>query len=135
MSSVLRAGVAYFAVVFAAGFALGVLRVAAIAPGVGETNAVLIELPVMLVVSWFACLWSVQRLAVAPSAAARLAMGALALTLLLLAELALSALLFGRTAAEHFAAYGERGAQLGLAGQVVFALFPLLQLSLARRPR
>lgn len=41
------AGLAYFAVVFAAGFALGVLRVLFAMPILGETVAVLFELPVM----------------------------------------------------------------------------------------
>lgn len=133
MSTALVAGVAYFAIVFAAGFALGVVRATVIAPSIGEVGAVLIELPIVLSVSWFACLWLMRRCAVPAKVRPRIAMGVTALVLLLMAEIMLSVALFGRTAAEHFAAYGELGAQLGLAGQIVFALFPLLQLRLARR--
>jgi hypothetical protein len=132
MSAALRAGGAYFAVVFAAGFALGVLRAIVIAPQFGQTNAVVMELPVILAVSWFACGWLVRRFGVSAEALPRLVMGAAALGLLLLAELLLS-LALGRSAAEHFATYGELPAQLGLVGQVVFALFPLLQAGLASR--
>lgn len=46
------AGLAYFTLVFAAGFALGTARVLVLLPGVGETTAVLLELPLILTVSW-----------------------------------------------------------------------------------
>jgi hypothetical protein len=54
-------------------------------------------------------------------------MGGVALVLLLGAELGLSVLAFGRTIAEHLASYGSPAGALGLAGQVAFALFPLLR--------
>ena len=50
----LLAGAAYFAVVFATGFALGVVRVLVTAPRLGETGAVLLEVPIILAASWFA---------------------------------------------------------------------------------
>jgi hypothetical protein len=127
MAAALRAGVYYFAAVFASGFVLGALRVLVIAPRLGEAGAVAVELPVMLALSWFVCRWLVEREAVAARAGPRVMMGLVALVLLLLAEAGVSILGFGRSLAEHLAAYGAVGAQLGLAGQVAFAAFPLLQ--------
>ena len=49
-AGVLRAAAAYFAVTFAAGFALGTIRVAWLVPVVGERAAELMEMPVMVAV-------------------------------------------------------------------------------------
>lgn len=132
MTAALRAGIAYFAIVFAIGFILGTIRVLVVIPRLGETAAVLLELPVMLALSWLACDWLVRQLSVAPVAAPRLAMGALAFVLLMLAELGVSTFGFGRTVAEHFGSYYAVAAQLGLAAQVVFALFPVAHAMLRR---
>jgi len=67
------------------------------------------------------------RVALSAGRGYRLAMGGVALVLLLGAELGLSVLAFGRTIAEHLASYGSPAGALGLAGQVAFALFPLLR--------
>ncbi|MDQ7010342.1 MAG: hypothetical protein Q9M29_00840, partial [Mariprofundaceae bacterium] len=60
----LQAGIAYFAMVFAAGFMLGIVRVMLLAPNVGETLAVAIELPIMLAVSWISCSMLIDRYSV-----------------------------------------------------------------------
>ncbi len=127
MAAALRAGAAYFAIVFAIGFVLGTIRVIFVIPRIGETNAVLIELPLMLALSWAACMGLARRFAVSTGAEARLAMGGVAFALLMLGELGVSVFGFGRTVAEHFATYLTPGAQLGLAAQIGFALFPLIQ--------
>lgn len=133
MVSALKAGVSYFALVFAAGFALGVMRVTIMAPRLGETGAIAFELPVMLALSWFVCAWLVRREAVLPTVPARLVMGVAAFTLLMAAEAAVAVFGFGRSLAQHLAGYRHANAQLGLAAQVAFASFPLLRLWL--RPR
>ncbi len=122
------AGLAYVAIAFAAGFALGVLRVTLLVPRLGETTAVLVELPLMLALSWFACRSIVRRFAVPATIAARATMGSLAFALLLLAEAALGTLGLGRTISEHLASYQNLPERLGLAAQILFGLFPLLQL-------
>jgi hypothetical protein len=126
-SGVLVAGAAYFGIVFAIGFVLGVLRTVAIVPWAGPVVAVAIELPVILVAAWWVCRWLTRRLAVPAAAAPRWAMGGVALALLLLAEWGLSLGLGGRSTAEHLALYAETAHQLGLAGQLVFAAWPWLQ--------
>lgn len=127
MIAALQAGLIYAAIVFAVGFLLGTLRVLVAGPALGETIAVLIELPVILSASWIVCRWITRRFTVPNEIAARLAMGAAALTALPLAKAVVSLMLFGRTIAEFLATYRTLGAQIGLAGQVVFALFPWLQ--------
>jgi hypothetical protein len=127
------AGLVYFAAVFAAGFALGVLRILVVVPRFGEAIAVLLELPIVLTLAWFACRWSVRRFGVPGSIAARGLMGGTAFAILMMAELSLATLGFGMTVAEHFARYERLAERLGLAGQVLFAACPVIQLMLAPR--
>jgi hypothetical protein len=126
--SILHAALAYWAAIFALGFALGTVRTLWLAPALGELAAVALELPVMLGASAWAAHRLTRRHAIAAPGPA-LAMGALAFALLLAAELAL-ALALGRSAGEWLASLGEPPGLLGLAGQVAFALMPL-----ALRPR
>ena len=121
------AGLAYFTLVFAAGFALGTARVLVLLPRVGETTAVLLELPLILTVSWFTCRWVIARLALSGDMRARLTMGGVAFALLMIAEAALGVIGFGRPLTEHLAQYLRPAAMLGLLGQLVFAAFPAVQ--------
>ena len=125
MGSALRAGVVYFVVVFAAGFVLGVLRTLFVAPRIGVLAAVAVELPIVLAVAW----WVSARLQRGSSLTSRDAalMGGTAFALLMLAEASLSIALFGRTIAEHLSLYADADHQLGLAGQIAFALIPMVQ--------
>ena len=132
MARALTAGFVYFALAFAAGFVLGTLRVLIVVPRFGDTTAVLLELPIMLALSWAACSVLVRKFDVPTGALARFAMGGLAFALLMAAELAISTLGFGRTLIEHLAVYRAIGAQLGLAAQCAFALLPWLQSRLGR---
>jgi hypothetical protein len=127
MPAALRAGAGYFAIVFVVGFVLGTIRALVVVPRFGEANAVLIELPVMLALSWIVCASLVRRFAVPPRFAARVVMGGTAFALLMIAEAGVSMFGFGRTLAEHLSIYRTAGVRLGLAAQVAFALFPVLQ--------
>jgi len=125
-SGAIRAGVAYFAVVFAAGFVLGTIRTLFLAPRIGPLAAVLVELPLMLAIAWFICRWLVRRLGLGDGWTTRLSMGVLAFVLLLAAELVLSLVLFGGTAVGFIASLGTPEGAAGLAGQLAFAAIPLL---------
>lgn len=127
IQTLLVPGALYFVFVFAAGFALGTLRTLWLAPAVGETMAVAIELPIMLAISWKACTRIVLRRSVAGEWVPRLAMGLVGFALLMGAELGLSVLAFGRTVTEHCATYGTSPGLLGLAGQFAFAGIPIVQ--------
>ena len=100
-----------------------------VATRIGEVPAVILELPAMLALSWWACGRVVTRCLPRCPSASRSGAAAFAL---LGAELGVSMWRFGRTLAEHLAACGSPPAALGLAGQVAFAAFPLLRLA---RPR
>lgn len=128
MLTTLTAAIRYFLLVFAAGFVFGTIRTLTTADTPdARLMAVVVELPAILVVSWLACAHATRRYAVPPTTVERLAMGGLAFALLMLAELLLDVVLAGKTAREHFEAYAEASHQLGLAGQAVFALIPLIQ--------
>jgi hypothetical protein len=132
LSASLISGAIYFSIVFAAGFVLGTLRVLVVIPRLGETPAVLIELPIMLAVSWVVCGWVLKTCPVPTHFPPRLLMGGFAFALLMAAELALSVFAFGRTASEHFATYQAVNAQLGLAMQIIFAAFPAIRVQSSR---
>lgn len=129
------AALAYFAIAFGAGFALGTVRVLLVAPRLGELAAVALELPVMLAVSWLAAGWCVRRFDVPARAAPRLVMGGLAFALLMLAELGVSVFAFGRSSADHLATYRQAAGLAGLAAQVAFALFPWVRMARDRNRR
>ena len=122
---VLVTGTFYVATVFAAGFVLGVLRTLVLVPLLGALWAVLFELPVILTIAWLVCARILRRWPLTPSAAAR--MGAVAFSLLMLVEASMSNLLAGRSLMEHLALYAELPHQLGLAGQLAFAVLPWIQ--------
>jgi hypothetical protein len=127
LSTVVKAGAAYFAVVFAAGFILGAVRVIAVAPALGETRAVLLESPVILSVSWVASMHVTRRYKLGLERAPRLLMGAIAFILLMSVEFGLSIIMFQRTAAAYFAAYRTAPGMIGLIAQLAFAIVPTIQ--------
>lgn len=121
----LRAALIYTALVFAVGFALGVLRTLVLVPRLGPTFAVLLELPVMLTAAWFLCRTTLRRRPVAPGVP-RLLMGGAYLVLLLLAEAALG-IATGSTWETLVAGSASPAGALGLAAQAATALYPRLQ--------
>lgn len=127
MGKVLKAAVVYFAVVFGVAFVLGVVRVLVVAPRLGPLAAVMIEAPLILIVSWRAARWCVERFRIPATARDRLTLGLAAFALLMAVELALSVVAFGQTPAEHFAAWATPAGALGLSAQMVFGLIPWLQ--------
>ncbi|WP_147291745.1 hypothetical protein [Sphingorhabdus pulchriflava] len=125
MTKAIRAGLAYFALVFAVAFLLGTVRTLWIAPALGATNAVLVELPVMLAVSWFIARWLVPREAI-NSAAEQLTMGVTAFATLMFAERGLAVLLLDQSADLWFRELFGIPGILGLLGQIGFGAMPLL---------
>lgn len=134
MASALRAAVGYVVIVFAAGAVLGTLRTYLISPMVGEAWAVALELPVMLAIAWSASRTVIDRSAMPRRNGPAVVMGVAALAMLLLAETGLS-LLLGRTLSQHLELYAALPARLGLLGQVVYAVFPLIQVQLTHSRR
>jgi hypothetical protein len=129
MRQIVRAALAYLAVVFCAAFVLGTVRTLWLIPQVGEVLAVLVEVPLVLALSWGVS-GAVLRRWPLPSAQARAAMGALAFAGLMLLELALGRFGFGRSLPDLMAALVTPAGLIGLAGQIGFGIIPLL-----RQPR
>jgi hypothetical protein len=126
------AGIAYFAIVFGAGFALAFVRIPLLEPRLGSRWAELAELPVMLVVITLAAGWVVRRFAVAPRWPDRVTLGLVALALMLAAEFGLVLSLRGMTIGDYFA---SRDPVSGTAYYLALAYFALAPAVLKGRPR
>jgi hypothetical protein len=118
-----RAAILYFAVVFAAAFGLGVIRVLLITANMGALAAVALEVPIVL--SWAVAGRILRRWPI--MLPQRLATGILAFVILMLAEGMLARLLFGQTARDFVGAMGTLPGALALAGQIGFAIIPALR--------
>lgn len=129
----LGAALAYFGLVFGAGFALGVLRTLFVVPRIGARAAELLEMPLMLLVIVLAARWIVRHRVVAQRTSGAWWVGLLALVLLLGAEIALAAGLRGLTPAQ---ALFDRDPVAGIAyalALLAFAVMPALMASRAHR--
>jgi hypothetical protein len=127
MRPLFMAGAEYFAAVFAAGFLMGTVRTMAIAPRIGELYAVVAEILLMLLFSCVACKFVMERYPQIKSVRSALAVGGFALMLLLVAEALLSIALTGLSLSQHATLYLEAPAQIGLLGQILFALLPFIR--------
>jgi hypothetical protein len=125
MPRILGAGLLHFLIVFGAGFALGTLRELVLAPSVGRTAALALELPVLVIVTWLSALIIVRRFAL-DRFPARLAAGVLGFVLLQFGEAAVGAIAFGRSLAASLGVFGTPAGLVTLAVQSIVILFPLL---------
>lgn len=121
MARVIPCALAYATAIFALGFALGAVRVLAVAPHIGALAAVALELPLMLTASAWLARHLVRRAALTRSQA--WTMGLLAFALLIGAERVLAGL-FGQSGADWLAGLLTPAGLLGLAGQVGFGVMP-----------
>ncbi|MEJ2008058.1 MAG: hypothetical protein P8Z30_07880 [Acidobacteriota bacterium] len=71
----LKAGALYFALVFGAGFVLGIVRVLWVVPRVGTRTAELMETPFMLLAIIAAAWWVVRRFSLPATPMVRLSAG------------------------------------------------------------
>lgn len=81
----------------------------------------------MLAAAWVVCGWAVRRFKVPRVPGARIVMGLTAFSCLMLGEMLISIFFSDQSLVEHFGLYREPAAQLGLAGQMLFGLFPLFR--------
>lgn len=119
-----KAAFAYTLPVFACAFVIGAIRVMLVAPATGPLLAVALEVPLVLALSWLVAGRVLRRWPLAGSQ--RHAMAALAFALLMLLELA-TAVAFGQTPVQFLTAMATPAGALGLAGQIGFALIPLVR--------
>ena len=120
-----RAGLVYFAAVFGFAFLTGIARTLVLAPAIGATMAVIVEVPLILVVSWVAARWVVARYALETSSDRAVA-GGIAFVLLMDSEMVLAAALSGESPRQWAASLIAVPGMIGFAGQILFALMPLV---------
>lgn len=135
MARTISAGATYFAVVFGFAFVFGTVRTVWVSPYIGPTGGVLLEVPLLLIVSWLACGRCVRHFDVPEIVGHRLIMGGVAFACLVAAEVGFSALLFGQSIAEFLAAYSTPAGGIGLAAQIAFGLIPSIGLLWPFQPR
>lgn len=120
--SVIVVGLAYFAIIFSFAFAMGVARALVVAPLVGEAAAVFLEVPVLLVASWFVSrrlvrdqLFSLAQLA---------SIGAIAFALTMASEAVLANIIRAQSLAEWASQLASPLGLVGLGAQLSFAGVP-----------
>jgi hypothetical protein len=128
-----KAGVAYAVTVFAIGFVLGTARVLLLAPRLGAAVAVSIEAPIILTASWYVSSTWMKRLVVGAEIRTRILVGAVAFATLMILEVALWIGFFHRSIGEYLVGLASLAGTIGLAAQVCFATFPLLDVVVRRR--
>lgn len=122
----LRGGLAYYALVFGAGFVLGSIRVTLVVPRLGVRAAELLEMPLMLVVTVLAARLVNRRFLNGLHLAARLRAGLFALTLLLASELLLARALTGASIGTYVAGRDPVSGTAFLLVLVLFAAMPAM---------
>lgn len=128
------AGINYGTALFGAGFAFGVLRTLFVTPWIGRENGILVELPFMFVTAWVAChallrVWSIES-----SLVPRLAMSFAAFVIGMGFEFGLSAIVQDQTLIQIFVFITAQENRVGLIGQLLVFLFPVIQLHVKVRP-
>lgn len=132
MGAAPRAGLVYFAVVFAVGFVLGPVRELVLAPRLGALGALLVEAPAMVLAIVLAARWIVRRFDLAGRVAAAARVGAVALGMLALAEFAGAQLIRGLSTAGYLALLATAPGLVSIALFALFAAMPTI-LAAARR--
>jgi uncharacterized membrane protein YhdT len=123
---IVRRALAYFAIVFGAGFVLGTIRTVIVAPSLGHRVAELAESPLMLVVVYLVARMLVRREPGLTTQTAWLAIGCLALGLMLLAEFTFVLWIRGLSLSTYLANRDPVSGGVYLAMLVVFAICPWL---------
>lgn len=127
---VILTGLAYFAIIFGFAFAMGVGRTLVLAPQLGETAAVLLEIPILVFASWLVArrvtngrFFTFGQL---------LSIGAIAFTLTLVSEALLADVIRGQSISQWAVSLSTPLGLIGLGGQLVSALMPTLRGGLDR---
>lgn len=123
MAAACLTGLLYFAAIFTFAFAMGIARVLFVAPRLGPTAAVLLEVPILVLASWIFARRLLRNRSLTLSH--RAVMGATAFTLTMASEAALSAIMRGQSVIDWAAAVATPLGLVGLVGQVAFAAMPI----------
>ena len=123
--SAVLTGIAFGLSMFGAGFVFGTIRVLFLVPRFGEFTAVLMELPLMVPISWKLSEMFKGKVGDVPSG---MLVASIAFCTLLSFEVTLSLLLFGNTRDEMLQDFTSAKGVTGLVGQLISSSFPIWQL-------
>jgi hypothetical protein len=122
----LLAAIAYFAIVFAVGFACGPIRVLWLEPNFGATAAVLIEAPILIMAMFFAARFVPRKLKLANDIGSRLGMGLGALVLVLAADLCVGLFVRQQTLEQIAGQFSTPAGRIYAALLLLLALVPVM---------
>lgn len=126
-AAVVVGGAVYFLLVFGAGFMLGVVRTLWLVPRLGVRWAELLEIPVMLMVIYWAARWVSRQIQLhGQSRPAQLGAGLVGLLLLAVAELGLALWLGGQSPVEYVESRDPVSGTAYALSLVLFAMMPVL---------
>lgn len=126
-TAIVAGGAAYFLIVFAVGFVLGVVRTLWLVPRLGVRWAELLEMPAMLLVIFWAARWVSRRFQLhLQSRPVKIGVGLVGLLLLIGAELGLALQLGGLSPAEYVETRDPVSGTAYVFSLVLFALMPVL---------
>lgn len=128
-------GALYAGGVFSFAFITGAIRTILVAQDIGITAlaGVIVELPLILSIAWLLCELAIEHSKAPATLGSRAVMGATALVMIIGAEMLVSLIVAGHNPSVFVASYHRPEALLGLIGQIVAALFPLLQMKYRAR--
>jgi len=122
---VILTGLVYFLIIFAFAFAMGVGRALVVAPRLGETAAVLLEIPILVIASSFVArritsdrFFTLGQL---------LSIAAIAFTLTMVSEALLADVIRGQSIPQWASALATPLGLVGLGGQLISAMMPTLR--------
>ena len=120
------ASLAYFAIVFSAGFLLGAIRVFELEPRLGKTLAVACEAPLMLAVIIWTARWVPPRMGLAADRGSLLATGILALGLQQVADVVVGVAVRGLSLAQQIQHFATPDGAIYAVLLLLFAAMPWL---------
>ena len=126
MTRAAAAGAVYFLICFAAGAVLGPLREFVLVPYIGALGGVAAEVPLMLLVVWWAARFVTGRLAGQATAGKRAVVGGSGFVLLMLAEIAGALVIRQMSLGGWLSHFATPEGALSLALFLLFAAMPLL---------
>lgn len=125
---IIKAGFAYFGLVFGLGFLLGAVRVSLIVPRLGTRKAELLEAPLMLIGILLATQFVLQQFVLPNTNSAFLIVGIIALGLMLFAEFLLIVWLQKQTITQYIKSRDLVSGSVYVLLLLIFALMPLIMM-------
>lgn len=127
MFSIFKNAFIYFLVIFIFGFVFGTIRVLWLTPKIGEIFAILLEVPIMICISYFIAGRIIANSEFPKIDINLLMMGEIAFVLLIASEFLLGIFGFGRSFEIIITNLISPAGMFGLFGQVIFGIIPFLR--------